>query len=112
VIREGRLGKGYDEAVARYTSSLEFDKRLFEYDIIGSMAHAVMLHEKRIIKEKVASSILNGLEELLEAGFESLNLDPRVEDVHMAIEEYLLDRIGDDAGMLHIARSRARGTIR
>ncbi|MDP6612761.1 MAG: argininosuccinate lyase [Candidatus Hydrothermarchaeota archaeon] len=106
MIRDGRLGKGYDEEVAVYTSSLKFDKRLFEHDILGSMAHAVMLHEKGIINEKVASSILSGLEELLEAGFESLNRDPRIEDVHMAIEEYLSERVGEDAGMLHIGRSR------
>lgn len=106
MMREGRLGRGYDEEVAKYTSSLEFDKRLFEYDILGSMAHAVMLYERGIISRKTAANILKGLEELIEEGFECLSLDPRVEDVHMAVEEHLLSRVGEEAGMLHIARSR------
>jgi len=106
VIRDGRLGKEFDLDVASFTSSLDFDQHLFEYDILGSMAHALMLYEKNIIDKKIVSNILKGLNKLNKKGFDHLNLDPRIEDVHIGIEESLFDMIGDDAGMLHISRSR------
>jgi argininosuccinate lyase len=106
LIREGRLGRGFDSDVARYTSSLEFDKALFEYDVVGSMAHCLMLHEKGIVEKDTAVKILGALVELLKKGSSALRLEPEVEDIHMAIEEYLFREIGDDAGRLHTARSR------
>lgn len=106
MIREGRLGKGYDEDVAGFTSSLKFDEALFEYDVLESMGHCVMLYGRGIISKDAASKILGCLAELLEEGISLLKLDPKVEDIHMAIEEYLLIRIGEDGGRLHTARSR------
>jgi argininosuccinate lyase len=106
MIREGRLGRNYDAEVARFTSSLKFDETLFEYDVLGSIAHCVMLHEKGIISREAASKVLGCLVELLEEGIALLKLGPEVEDIHLAIEEYLFSRIGEDAGRLHTGRSR------
>lgn len=106
MIREGRLGKDFDPDIARFTSSIEFDEALFEYDILGSMAHCLMLHDKEIIEKETAVKILGTLVELLKKGISVLELDPDTEDVHMAIEEYLFREIGGDAGRLHTARSR------
>lgn len=106
MIREGRLGKDFDPDIARFTSSLNFDKKLFEYDVIGSLAHCVMLYENGIIDRDSAVDILAGLVELLKKGISALELNPEAEDVHMAIEGYLHKKIGDEAGRLHTARSR------
>ncbi len=106
MIREGRLGRGFDSDVARFTSSLGFDKTLFEYDVLGSMAHCLMLYEKGIVEKDAAAKILGSLVGLLKKGILALRLEPEVEDIHMAVEEYLFREIGDDAGRLHTARSR------
>lgn len=106
MIREGRLGKNFDPDVARFTSSLKFDEALFEHDVIGSIAHCLMLYEKKIIDKETAVKILGSLVELLKKGGSVLRLNPEIEDIHMAIEDYLFKEIGDDAGRLHTARSR------
>jgi argininosuccinate lyase len=106
LIREGRLGREFDQELARFTSSLTFDEALFEYDVIGSLAHCVMLYESRIIDRETAAKTLSSLVELLKKGIDVLRLDPEAEDVHMAIEEHLFRVLGEDAGRLHTARSR------
>jgi argininosuccinate lyase len=94
-----------DEA-ASFTSSLEFDKRIFEADIKLNTAHTTMLAKQEIIPSEIADKILKALNELKEEGIEALNLDPSVEDIHMAVENYVTSKIGEVAGFMHTAKSR------
>ncbi len=106
MIRDGRLGNEVDEDVAGYTSSLDFDAKIFKHDLLGSIAHTIMLFERDIIKREDAAGILKCLKELLDVPFEKLNLDKKKEDVHMIVEDYVSSRIGDPGRKMHTARSR------
>jgi len=91
---------------ASFTSSLEFDKRIFEADIKLNIAHTAMLAKQGIISGGIADKILTALNELREEGIEALDLDPSVEDIHMAVENYVTSKIGETAGFMHTAKSR------
>ncbi|RMF90297.1 MAG: argininosuccinate lyase [Methanobacteriota archaeon] len=106
MIREGRLGRGFDKEVALYTSSLGFDRGLLEYDIYADMAHALMLHRQGLLDGGDAKRILALLKEILEKGLDERDLDPDMEDIHMAVEARLTRELGDAGGRLHQARSR------
>ena len=94
-----------DEA-AEYTSSLEFDKIIFEADIKTNFAHTLMLKEQNIIDGEIADKILGALDQLKEEGYNALVFDPSVEDIHMAIENYVTEKIGPEAGFMHTAKWR------
>lgn len=94
-----------DEA-ASFTSSLEFDKRIFEADIKLNTAHTTMLAKQGIIPSEIADKILKALNELRNEGIGALDLDPSVEDIHMAVENYVTSKIGEVAGFMHTAKSR------
>jgi len=103
----GRFSMETDALVHEFNASLAFDKRLWPYDIQGSISHVKMLGECGIIPQSDAETIANGLETLaleLESGAAALS--PDAEDVHMAVEALLTERIGPVAGKLHTARSR------
>jgi argininosuccinate lyase len=105
-LRTGRLvGKMNDEAAA-FTSSLEFDKRIFEADVEVNIAHTIMLAKTGIIPQKTADKIVRALQELKKEGVEALKFDSSVEDVHMAVENYVSSKIGEEAGYMHTAKSR------
>lgn len=91
---------------ASFNSSLEFDKRIFEADIELNTAHTTMLAKQGIIPEKTATNILKALKDLKEEGIEALDLDLSVEDIHMAVENYVTSKIGEEAGYMHTAKSR------
>jgi argininosuccinate lyase len=91
---------------ASFTSSLEFDKRIFEADIKLNIAHTAMLAKQGIISGGIADKILIALNELRDEGIEALDLDPSVEDIHMAVENYVTSKIGESAGFMHTAKSR------
>ena len=105
-IRDGRFKTGMTDEAAEYTSSLEFDKIIFEADIKTNFAHTSMLKHENIIDADVADNILAALDELKEEGYGALVFDPSVEDVHMAIENYVTSKIGPEAGFMHTAKSR------
>lgn len=95
------------ELVKRYTASVEFDKRLAEFDIQGSLAHSRMLGAQGIISADDVKAIEVGLNEILQeirAGQFEWKLD--LEDVHLNIEKRLTDKIGDAGKRLHTGRSR------
>ncbi len=94
-----------DEA-ASFTSSLEFDKRIFDADIKLNTAHTTMLAKQGIIPSEIADKILKALTELKTEGIGALDLDPSVEDIHMAVENYVTSKIGEVAGFMHTAKSR------
>ena len=104
-------GGGYEEEthplVRQMNASVGFDRAMAQEDIVGSVAHATMLHEQGLLQQGEYQDILHGLKEILadiEHGrFEWLEAR---EDVHMNIEAALRERIGDTAGRLHTARSR------
>ncbi len=103
----GRFSEPTDSGVEELTSSLHFDKRLYRYDIEGSIAHCRMLAAQGIISSEDAEKIQSGLRDILqciERGEVSFTSD--LEDIHMAIEKALIDRIGEAGGRLHTARSR------
>ena len=105
-LRSGRLKTEMTDEAAEYTSSLEFDKIIFEADIKTNFAHTLMLKEQNIIDGEIADKILGALDQLKEEGYNALVFDPSVEDIHMAIENYVTEKIGPEAGFMHTAKSR------
>jgi argininosuccinate lyase len=104
---EKRLSAKPDELTVDYVESLSYDKRLYKYDIIGSIAHAAMLAEQGFITQAEFRAIEKGLAEIrdeIEAG--RFEFDKAAEDIHMAIEGALIKRIGEPGEKLHTARSR------
>ncbi len=106
VSRSGRFHSGPDPEVARYTESVSFDWRLWEHDILGSIAHAEMLRKIGILTKNECAAISNGLIEIArEIGDGTFEWKPELEDVHMNIEAALTARV--PAGLkLHTGRSR------
>lgn len=103
----GRFSEPVAELVKKYTASVSFDKRLAEFDIQGSLAHAHMLGQQGIISKNDVVAIEKGLAEILaeiQAGTFEWLLD--LEDVHLNIEKRLTDKIGDAGKRLHTGRSR------
>lgn len=103
----GRFSQDTDALVHRFNASISFDARLWPYDIQGSVAHVKMLGHCGIIPQAESERIAVGLLALaadLDSG--AVELDPDAEDVHMAVESLLTQRLGPVAGKLHTARSR------
>ena len=95
------------DLVKRYTSSVFFDKRLWQADITGSLAHADMLAAQNIISAEDHASIQKGMAQIwseIEAGSFEWKLD--LEDVHLNIEARLTQLVGDAGKRLHTGRSR------
>jgi argininosuccinate lyase len=103
----GRFAEATDAFVQRFTASIDFDRRLFQQDIDGSVAHAKMLAKAGILTVDDVSQILDGLEsirqDIIDDKFE---WSVALEDVHMNIEAALTSRIGDVGKKLHTGRSR------
>ncbi len=88
-------------------SSLSIDKRLFNEDIEGSIAHVEMLFKQKIINFKIKNKIVWGLNRIKnEIIKKKFMYDENLEDIHMNIENRLFQLIGEDAGFIHTARSR------
>ena len=103
----GRFDEPVSELVQRYTASIDFDRRLAEFDIQGSLAHAQMLSAAGIISAKDLAAIERGLEQIrdeIRSGKFVWLLE--LEDVHLNIEKRLTTLIGDAGKRLHTARSR------
>jgi len=106
MIRKGRFASELNEKVAKFTSSIEEDIRLFDADILLNKAHVNMLYEREIITKNEYSVLLEGLNKIMEKGVECLDLEPSLEDIHMAIEKQLTQIVGEIGKKLHTARSR------
>jgi len=103
----GRFSDKPAEIMEEINASISFDKRLYEEDISGSKAHAAMLAACGILAASEAEEIIAGLDairdEIAGGGFD---FRPEYEDIHMAVEARLREKIGPVAGKLHTARSR------
>ncbi len=103
----GRFEQPVDAFVQEFTASVQFDQRMYAYDIQGSIAHATMLARVGVLSEEESQAIIQGLErvrEEIEAGKFEWSIE--LEDVHMNIERRLTDLIGDVGKKLHTGRSR------
>jgi argininosuccinate lyase len=89
--------------IAHFVASVEEDRHLLEADLRGSLAHVAMLEACGILTASQAARLRQGLEQIRAEGLE---LDPAYEDVHMNVERRLEALIGEDARLLHTARSR------
>jgi argininosuccinate lyase len=90
-----------------FNSSIQFDKRLYKQDIEGSIVHAEMLCKQKIISTTDFKLIESGLKKIkIEISNNNFNFSMKLEDIHMNIENRLVDLIGDAGKKLHTARSR------
>jgi argininosuccinate lyase len=104
---DGRFSEKTDKLVEAFTSSIRIDRRLYVYDIEGSIAHCKMLAKVGIITDGEASVLVQGLEQIkteIEQG--QFRFDDSLEDIHMHIEDRLFQIVGTVARKLHTARSR------
>jgi argininosuccinate lyase len=103
----GRFNEPTDAFVEAFTASVEFDQRLYKYDIQGSIAHAKMLAKQSIITDSECNAIIYGLEQILDRIKQGdFEWSVQLEDVHMNVESALTEAIGDAGKKLHTGRSR------
>ena len=103
----GRFAKSTDHLMDDFHSSISFDQRMAEQDIIGSIAHATMLGEQGIIPQADADKIVEGLKGILADVHEGkIEWMVDAEDIHMNVETILTQRIGEAGKRLHTGRSR------
>ncbi|MBR1757967.1 MAG: argininosuccinate lyase [Lachnospiraceae bacterium] len=103
----GRFTKEEDALVHQFNASISFDQRLWNEDILGSLAHAEMLKKQGILTEEEAAQIIDGLVAIhADIADGTLAIDPTAEDIHSFIEAELTSRIGEAGKKLHTGRSR------
>ncbi len=103
----GRFAQSMAQDVLKFSQSIIFDKRLAEYDIKASMAHVQMLNKCKIISLKDKDLILMGLKKILSLMEQKkFTFKQELEDVHMNIESFLINLIGETGKKMHTARSR------
>lgn len=103
----GRFTKETDQLVYNFNASISFDKKFYEQDIRGSIAHVTMLARQGILTEAEKTVIiegLNGIKSDVEDG--ALEITDKYEDIHSFVEANLIDRIGEPGKKLHTGRSR------
>lgn len=104
---KGRFKGGTNKLMEEFSESISFDRELAFVDIQGSLAHAKMLAECKLITKKDLAAIRRGMKEIkseIETGKFKYKISD--EDIHMGIEAALTKKIGDPAKKLHTARSR------
>ena len=103
----GRFKQSTDTLMETFSASISFDKRLYDCDIEGSIAHCKMLARCKIITTAESNKIIKGLKRILRECDEGrFKFSDSLEDIHMNIENRLREIIGPVAGKLHTARSR------
>ena len=104
---DGRFAEKTDKSVEAFTASIAYDRRLYPYDIAGSIAHCRMLAKVGVISDEEAAQLVEGLGTIkreLDRG--EFTFDDSLEDIHMHVEARLLQVVGKVAQKLHTARSR------
>ncbi|MBW1780422.1 MAG: argininosuccinate lyase [Deltaproteobacteria bacterium] len=103
----GRFSQDTDALVNRFNASIGFDRRLYAYDIQGSIAHCRMLAAQSIITDEEATTILEALGQIQrELDHGEFSFDDDYEDVHGLMEKALVDKIGALGEKIHTGRSR------
>ncbi|KAB8031755.1 argininosuccinate lyase [Fluviispira multicolorata] len=103
----GRFKKPLAQKTVKFNESISFDKKLAQFDILGSQAHAEMLAKQGIISEFESHAIINGLKKISKKiNSNKIEFSEEAEDIHMNIELFLIKEIGDTAKKLHTGRSR------
>ena len=106
-LLRGRFSEPTDDFVARFAASVGFDRRLYHYDIAGSIAHARMLAKIGVLTDEERDTVIGGLETIraeIESG--AFEWSDALEDIHMHIEARLTDLVGEAGKKLHTGRSR------
>tara|TARA_B100000795_G_C22788828_1_gene435919 strand:+ start:660 stop:2048 length:1389 start_codon:yes stop_codon:yes gene_type:complete len=102
-----RIKKEASSLFQKVGNSIDIDKKLYKEDIAGSVAHVEMLFRQKIISFKIKNKIIYGLDKIEKEIFKNkFEYNKKFEDIHMNIENRLFQIIGDEAGYIHIARSR------
>ncbi len=103
----GRFTKETDRLVYEFNASISFDKKFFEQDIEGSIAHVVMMEKQGILTCEEKDAIVKGLTGIRRDVCEGkLPITEEYEDIHSFVEANLIERIGDTGKKLHTGRSR------
>lgn len=103
----GRFTKETDQLVYNFNASISFDRKFYQQDIEGSIAHVRMLGKQGILTREEMQEIikgLNGIKEDVESG--KLEITEAYEDIHSFVEANLIERLGDTGKKLHTGRSR------
>ncbi len=107
MIRRGRFEREMDPLASEYISSMEADARIFYSVVQINIAHTIMLAERRIIDGANAATILQALYKLHEQGVGGLDRRPELEDIHMAVEDFVTKATSEEVGgKLNTAKSR------
>lgn len=103
----GRFAESTAASVEAFSASIDYDSRLYRYDIAGSKAHATMLAANGLLSQNELTAIIDGLSQIeKEIDNGEFEFRQELEDIHMNIEKALADRIGPAGAKLHSARSR------
>lgn len=103
----GRFAEHTDRLVEQFTSSIAYDRRLYPYDIQGSIAHCKTLERAGVLSARESAQLVRGLQLVkVELDGGRFPFSPQDEDIHMAIERRLTELIGPIGGKLHTGRSR------
>lgn len=103
----GRFTKETDQLVYNFNASITFDRKFYQQDIEGSIAHVSMLGRQGILTGEEMQAIIKCLNEIkadVEEG--RLVITDEYEDIHSFVEANLIDRLGDTGKKLHTGRSR------
>ncbi|MBQ7966187.1 MAG: argininosuccinate lyase [Ruminococcus sp.] len=103
----GRTSGETSKIADDFNSSIRFDCKMYQQDIKGSIAHAMMLSKQNIISSEDAEILVDALSQILDdLNSGALEIDMEAEDIHMFVEQVLTTRVGDVGKKLHTARSR------
>ncbi|MBU2455358.1 MAG: argininosuccinate lyase, partial [Proteobacteria bacterium] len=103
----GRFSQSTDKLVEKFNASIDVDKRLYESDIEGSIAHLKMMAKQGIIPQDEAVTLIAGLGKVKQKiENNEITFSASLEDIHMHIEDALGKVTGDVARKLHTGRSR------
>lgn len=103
----GRFKQSNHELVQAFGASINFDYRLAQYDIEGSIAHAMMLNKVGVLTDEEKIIIIDGLNQVLtEINNNTFTYSVALEDIHMNIEARLIKICGEAGKKLHTGRSR------
>jgi argininosuccinate lyase len=104
----GRFEGKADPGFAEFNNSFRFDRRLFEADVVASVAYCTALEGADVLTAEEANQIRSALEKILEQGRadKSYLNEPSAEDVHSFVEARLIELTGDVGRKLHTGRSR------